>query len=123
MLQENIQHIGGLHLQGTGVLAGMAAEEILLPGVCVIDAPLLIEAGVNKLCDRVLVVYADREIRAERIAKRDGIDMDSALLRINSQKSYEFYSENSDFFITNNLCIKELGLSVDSFLRCEGLIK
>lgn len=91
--------------------------------VCVIDAPLLIEAGVNKLCDRVLVVYADREIRAERIAKRDGIDMDSALLRINSQKSYEFYSENSDFFITNNLCIKELGLSVDSFLRCEGLIK
>ena len=91
--------------------------------VCVIDAPLLIEAGVNKLCDRVLVVYAVSEIRAERIAKRDGIDLESAMLRINSQKPYEFYSENCDFLITNHLHIKELGLFVDSFLRCEGLIK
>ncbi len=91
--------------------------------VCVIDAPLLIEAGVNKICDRVLVVYADKEIRAERIAKRDGIDMESALLRINSQKPYEFYSENCDFFITNHLRLRELGMFVDSFLRCEGLIK
>ena len=91
--------------------------------VCVIDAPLLIEAGVNKLCDRVLVIYADKKVRAERIAKRDGIDLESAMLRINSQKPYEFYSENCDFFITNHLHIKELGLFVDSFLRCEGLIK
>lgn len=91
--------------------------------VCVIDAPLLIEAGVNKICNSVLVVYADKEIRAERIAKRDGIDLDAALLRINSQKPYEFYSENCDFLIINNLSIEELGLFVDSFLRCEGLIK
>ena len=91
--------------------------------VCIIDAPLLIEAGVNKLCDRVLVVYADKEIRAERIAKRDGIDLESAMLRINSQKPYEFYSDNCDFFITNHLSLKELGSFVDLFLRCEGLIK
>ena len=91
--------------------------------VCVIDAPLLIEAGVNKLCDRVLVVYANKEVRAERIAKRDGIDLESAMLRINSQKPYEFYSENCDFFITNHLRLEELGLFIDSFLRCEGLIK
>lgn len=91
--------------------------------VCVIDAPLLIEAGVNKICDRVLVVYADKEIRAQRIAKRDGIDLESAMLRINSQKPYEFYSENCDFFITNHLLLKDLDLFVDLFLRCEGLIK
>ncbi len=91
--------------------------------VCVIDAPLLIEAGVNKICDRVLVVYANKEIRAERIAKRDGIDLEAALLRINSQKPDSFYEENCDFFLQNNLRIKELGLFVDLFLRCEGLIK
>ena len=91
--------------------------------VCVIDAPLLIEAGVNKLCDRVLVIYADKEVRAERIAKRDDIDLESAMLRINSQKPDEFYSENCDFFITNHLHLRELGLFVDLFLRCEGLIK
>lgn len=91
--------------------------------VTVIDAPLLIEAGVNKICDCVLAVYADKNLRAERIAKRDGIDLESALLRINSQKPYEFYDSNCDFFLTNNLRLNELGLFVDSFLRCEGLIK
>ena len=69
------------------------------------------------------MVYADKEIRAQRIAKRDGIDLESAMLRINSQKPDEFYEDNCDFFLTNNLLLKDLGLFVDLFLRCEGLIK
>jgi len=35
VLQKNIQHIGGLHLQGSGVFAGVAAEEILLLGLTI----------------------------------------------------------------------------------------
>ena len=88
-----------------------------------IDAPLLIEAGVNKICDHVIAVIADKEVRAERIAKRDGIDVESALLRINSQKPDSFYMDNSDWTLSNDLGLYELYLSVDTFLRCEGLIK
>ena len=92
-------------------------------GVTVIDAPLLIEAGVDKMCERVIAVIADKLIRAERIARRDGIDKEAALLRINSQKSDSFYSENCDFLLTNNLQLNELGILVDKYLRCEGLIQ
>lgn len=88
--------------------------------VCVIDAPLLIEAGVDTMCDHVLAVVADKEIRAKRIAERDGIDEKAALLRINSQKPESFYSDASDFLLTNNLGVKELELSVDNWLKDLG---
>ena len=39
------------------------------------------------------------------------------------EKPDEFYEDNCDFFLTNNLLLKDLGLFVDLFLRCEGLIK
>lgn len=91
--------------------------------VCLIDAPLLIEAGVDKLCDHVIAVVADKSVRADRIAKRDGIDKDAALLRINSQKPDSFYSEKCDCLLQNDLGLGELGLSVDNFLRNRSIIK
>ena len=91
--------------------------------VCVIDAPLLIEAGVNEICDYVIAVVAEKSIRARRIAERDGIDEEAAHLRINSQKPDSFYEENCDFVLQNNLRLKELGLFVDMSLRDRGIIK
>ena len=91
--------------------------------VCVIDAPLLIEAGIDKNCDLVFAVTADRETRATRIATRDGIDYESAVLRINSQKPDSFYSDACDFLLINDMQLNELGLLVDKYLKCEGLIE
>ncbi len=91
--------------------------------VGVIDAPLLIEAGVDKICDHVIAVISDKEIRAERIAKRDGIDKDSAFLRINSQKPDSFYTDACDFILQNNLRVQELELFVDSCLKSLGVLK
>ena len=91
--------------------------------VCVIDAPLLIEAGVDKMCDHTVAVVSDKNIRAERIAKRDGIDKEAALLRINSQKPDSFYTDACDFILTNDLQIQELESLVDSCLRALGVLK
>ena len=90
--------------------------------VCVIDAPLLIEAGIDEMCDYVIAVIAPKEIRAKRIAMRDGIDEEAALLRINSQNPDSFYEEKCDF-ILQNIFLGELGRLVDSYLKCEGLIQ
>ena len=90
---------------------------------CAIDAPLLVEAGINKICDYVIAVVASREKRAERISKRDGIDHEAAILRIDSQKPDSFYEENSDFVIQNNLNLKELSLFVNMILRLWSIIK
>lgn len=79
-------------------------KELTLAGAkaCAIDAPLLIEAGLADDCDLTIAVLADKQIRAERIARRDRIDMSSAMARINSQKPDEYYVQNSDAVIYNN---------------------
>lgn len=70
--------------------------------VFIIDAPLLIEAGLHLMCDFSLCVLADKNIRAQRISSRDNITLESALNRINSQKEDSFYIENTDYCIENN---------------------
>ena len=98
-------------------------QKSLGAAVSVIDAPLLIEAGVDNMCDHVISVIADKNIRAERIAKRDGIDKEAALLRINSQKPDSFYIDACDFTLSNNLCLQELETFVDSCLKALGVLK
>ncbi len=80
---------------------------------CVIDAPLLIEAGLTDMCDITIAVLADEDIRAGRISARDRISLTDALLRIYSQKNAEFYIANSDAVIFNNgdKCALDEGLS------------
>ena len=68
----------------------------------ILDAPLLFEANLNKKCDYTLSVLAKKEIRLERIIKRDNLSKDDALRRIESQKDDNFYIEKSDFFVYNN---------------------
>ena len=67
-----------------------------------IDGAVLIESGIAEKCDKVLSVLADKEIRIDRITKRDSISVEDAELRISSQKNNEFYIENSDYLVYNN---------------------
>lgn len=62
----------------------------------IVDAPLLFEAGVDALCERILAVIAPLSIRMKRIIKRDGIDEELALSRIHAQQQDEYYTEKSD---------------------------
>ncbi|MCC8015007.1 MAG: dephospho-CoA kinase, partial [Eubacterium sp.] len=55
----------------------------------VIDAPLLIEAGLNALTDKIWLFTADFDVRLERISKRDGISLKSAESRFLSQTPAE----------------------------------
>lgn len=68
----------------------------------IIDAPLLIEARLDKLCDLNIAVLASEEIRIARIMARDGIDRGAALLRIRSQKPIDFYAEPCGYLFVNN---------------------
>ena len=67
-----------------------------------IDAPLLIEARLDKLCDLTVCVLADEETRIRRITERDDISLEAALLRIRSQKPLLFYTERCDYLFLNN---------------------
>ena len=67
----------------------------------IIDAPLLIESKLNKLCDVVISVIADQKTKLERICTRDNTDKKAALQRLNSQKHDEFYIKNSNYVVVN----------------------
>ncbi len=70
--------------------------------VAVFDAPLLFEAGAEKICDFVVGVIAKRELRLSRIMARDGIDAAAAARRTDAQKTDEFYRARCDLVIENN---------------------
>ena len=68
----------------------------------IIDAPLLIEARLDKICDTTVFVAADRETRIMRIMARDNLDRAAALLRIDSQKDESFYAKHCKHIFINN---------------------
>ncbi len=68
----------------------------------IIDAPLLIEARLDKLCDTNVFVTASREVRVSRIMERDKIDRTAAKMRIDSQKDDTFYAKCCQHIFLNN---------------------
>ena len=80
----------------------------------VIDAPLLIESGMNKDCDITVFVKADREIRINRIIERDGLDFESAIRRIESRQ--EPMLDEVDIVIDNNKSKEDLHNEAGKFI-------
>lgn len=73
-----------------------------------IDAPTLFESGLNKRCDTIVSVIADKNLRLDRIINRDKISKIEAENRFSSQLSEDFFRENSDCVIENNGSVNEL---------------
>ncbi len=67
-----------------------------------LDAAALFESGLDSICDAVMCVCADEDVRLARITARDGITREAALLRMNAQKKQEFYTEKADGVVYNN---------------------
>ena len=75
-------------------------EEVGYRGI-IIDAIALFESGLNAICDFNVTVIAPKEIRLERIMKRDNITEEKALERINAQKDESFFTSKADFVLWN----------------------
>ena len=78
-----------------------ANEAFKTHNVVIVDAAAIIESGYADTCDNLIVVTAPEEIRKERIIKRDNISEKDAVIRINGQKSDNFYLSKADYVIKN----------------------
>lgn len=79
----------------------------------VIDAPLLIETGLNSISSEVWLICADEKIRLERIIKRDNIDISYAAKRLNNQTPQKELIPFADIIIENNyISIEDLEKTV-----------
>lgn len=100
------------------------AEEFSLeyPEIPVVfDVPLLFESGMDKLCDRVVTVAADDEVRYLRIMLRDGLTRTEASRRVARQMPQEEKIARSDEVIFNNGTLTELRREVTRALTELGL--
>lgn len=78
------------------------------------DAPQLFESNANLICDEIISVIAEKEIRINRICSRDNIVRESAELRINAQFEEEFFRKNSDYIIENNSDLEYLENQIEN---------
>lgn len=86
-------------------------------GKAVVDAPLIFEAGMDRICDAVLAITAPEKKRIERIIARDGISEEEALLRIKRQHDDDFYRQNSDYVIENDSDFASLEVKVRALIE------
>lgn len=70
--------------------------------IAVVDAAVLIEAGMVKSMDKVIVVVADRDVQIRRIMERNGLTHEEAARRVDAQIPVEERLAFADYIIENN---------------------
>lgn len=83
----------------------------------IVDAPLLIEAGMNKICDEVWVVYTSPEVQLKRAMERDNATRAQVEERIKNQSSSDEKKKLADRLIQNDGTLKELYEKIDDILN------
>lgn len=83
----------------------------------VIDAPLLLECGLERLCTATLCILADFSLRVLRIIERDGLTKEEAENRIRSQKDDDFYKSRCRYAVYNNTDAQELTHALDLIIK------
>jgi dephospho-CoA kinase len=79
--------------------------------------PLLIEAGMHKVVDLVLLVYVPREIQIARLQDRDDLSRSEAELRLEAQMPLEEKKKYADVIINNSFTLKETARQVNKFWK------
>lgn len=106
------------------VLNSLEKEEILgdtnRKSLVFLDAPLIFEAKLQTLLDKVWVVDSILDDRVKRISIRDNISIQDIYSRINSQMNSESKISLADEIIYNNSNLEDLKARVDQLLEKES---
>lgn len=82
-----------------------------------VGIPLLFEANMQNLFDKIIFVYTDDDIRLERLLKRNNYTLEHAKARIASQMPQEEKVGLCDYIIYNNGTVSELETYVLEMLK------
>ena len=85
--------------------------------ICVVDVPLLFEAGLEEIVDKTLVIYTTPELELERLMQRDHLNSSAALERIHSQMPLKQKVKKADYAIENTGTIDELERNLGNLLN------
>ena len=85
--------------------------------IVLVDAALLVEMGLDRAVDRVVVVVAPLAARIGRVATRDGLDEAAAHARIAAQAADDILRARADWVIDNSGSLAKLQSDVDLLWR------
>jgi dephospho-CoA kinase len=66
------------------------------------EAAILFESGFYKMMDRNILIRADKELRIQRIMKRDGLSREQIKARMDQQWPDEKKAQLADYILVNN---------------------
>ncbi|MBA3430998.1 MAG: dephospho-CoA kinase [Actinobacteria bacterium] len=98
------------------ILAGVADSLEALEGtdsIVVIDAALIVELGLDKDVDVLVVVAADRDVREQRVMTDRGMSLPDVRARVAVQNDPEDLKARADIVVTNNGSIADLERDAD----------
>ena len=82
-----------------------------------LDVPLLIEAKMQRMVDKIIVVKCNKKIQFERLLKKGKYTRKEIENIINSQMPIEEKIKYADFVVDNNKTIKEAEKQVNSIIN------
>lgn len=83
----------------------------------VLDAAVLLEAGWDRMCDRVVFVQAPREFRLRRLAEQRSWSEKEVAARENAQMSLADKVRRADFVVDNSGPPEQTAQQVENLLR------
>jgi dephospho-CoA kinase len=89
--------------------------------IVVLDIPLLFESKLTYMVEKTLLVYADRGIQLKRLMERNGLTIDEAEARIQSQMPISEKRELADEVIDNNRSLSDTKKQLDELLLTWGI--
>lgn len=90
-------------------------------GLAIADIPLLYESGWDKQLPEVMVVYVPFGVQIKRLMKRDDLNEEQALQRIQAQMPIEEKKRRANIVIDNSGTIEETEQQLADFWQRKGL--
>ncbi len=85
--------------------------------IIVLDAPLLLEAGLRRMVDKLIVVKIKRAEQLERIQRKFSFSREDILKRIKRQMPLQLKVRLADFVIDNSGTIEETKKQIEEIRR------
>jgi dephospho-CoA kinase len=86
-------------------------------GLLVLDAAVLLEAGWNELCDRIVYVHAPRDVRLQRLARQRGWTEKEVAARERAQLPLAEKASRADDAVDNSGSPEQTEQQVDALWR------
>lgn len=85
--------------------------------IVIFDIPLLFETNMEYLCDKVVLIGAEREVQIKRVMKRDSVNRELAEKMVDKQMSFEEKEKKADIVIMNDTTFEHLETKVKNLYK------